>query len=237
MSKTFKSKGIVLKSLKYSETSLILDIYTRDKGLRSFIISGVRKAKAKQANIFQAMNIIDLVAQDKQEKLARIKESKLSVIYSSLNQEVLKSSIGIYYVDLFRAVVKEKESNPELFDFLETALINLDQSHSELALKPLVFGINMAKHLGFGWSNNFSEIDNCFDIQIGQFVPFSSNHQSSLNPELSKTLYEILLQGSSVTVSKPVRTELMNALIRYFSFHIEGFTELRSLKVLRAILA
>ena len=60
-----KTRGILLKTTKYSETSLICKILTEERGLKSYIISGVRKKKGKtSAGLLQVMSILDLVVYD-----------------------------------------------------------------------------------------------------------------------------------------------------------------------------
>ena len=78
-----KTRGIVFKSIKYSETSLIVDIYTEEKGLRKYLISGVRSKKAKtSAGLFQVMSLVDLVAYHRDDKdLTRIKAIKHNYVY------------------------------------------------------------------------------------------------------------------------------------------------------------
>ena len=56
-----RSRAIVLHQIKYSETSLILKIYTEKEGLLSFIVKGVRGGKGKfRSAQFQPLNVIDL---------------------------------------------------------------------------------------------------------------------------------------------------------------------------------
>ncbi|MEL6276480.1 MAG: recombination protein O N-terminal domain-containing protein, partial [Bacteroidota bacterium] len=51
------TRAIIFRATKYQESSLILDAYTELKGLRKYIISGVRKAKARTpASLLQVMN-------------------------------------------------------------------------------------------------------------------------------------------------------------------------------------
>ncbi|MFM7399399.1 MAG: DNA repair protein RecO, partial [Bacteroidota bacterium] len=58
-----KTTGIVFRSVKYAETSVIADIFTEDKGLHTFIAGGVRSAKARMPySLFQPMMVVDLVA-------------------------------------------------------------------------------------------------------------------------------------------------------------------------------
>ena len=64
-----KTQGIVFKSIKYRETSVISDIYTREKGLRDYIFRGVRSKRAKvKASLLQVMSVVDMVAYERTEK-------------------------------------------------------------------------------------------------------------------------------------------------------------------------
>ena len=61
---THKSKGIVLRTVKYGETSVIVAIFTEIFGLQSYLVNGVRvasKKSASKANLFQPSAILDLV--------------------------------------------------------------------------------------------------------------------------------------------------------------------------------
>ena len=54
---THKTKGIVLRTVHYGETSVITSVYTELFGLQSYIVKGVRQATEKiaiEANIFSA---------------------------------------------------------------------------------------------------------------------------------------------------------------------------------------
>ena len=54
-----QTKGIVLKTIKYGETSLICTVYTCELGSQTFIANGVRKKKGKMV-YYQPMNILDI---------------------------------------------------------------------------------------------------------------------------------------------------------------------------------
>jgi len=56
----YLSRAIVLHQIKYSETSLILKIYTEKEGLLSFIVKGVRGKKGKLRTAqFQILNLLE----------------------------------------------------------------------------------------------------------------------------------------------------------------------------------
>ncbi|HRD83510.1 MAG TPA: recombination protein O N-terminal domain-containing protein, partial [Saprospiraceae bacterium] len=57
-----KTSGIVFRAVKYSETSIITDVYTRDLGMQTYIVNGVRSARSKTgAALFQVMSLVEVV--------------------------------------------------------------------------------------------------------------------------------------------------------------------------------
>jgi len=60
---THKTKGIVLRTIKYGETSVITAVYTELFGLQSYIVKGVRQATKKaeaKSSYFQAAAILEM---------------------------------------------------------------------------------------------------------------------------------------------------------------------------------
>lgn len=236
MSKTFKSEGIIFRSLKYSETSLILDIYSKDIGLHSYIVSGVRKSKSKSVNVYNPMQIIEYVAYKSEDKLSRIKEGKISYLYSSIPFDVIKSSIAMYMVDISRSAIKEKESNLHLYNFIKSSLVELDNRSSNLGNLPLIFSLNLCSYLGFGISNNYSENQNYFDLRSGQFTSLGTEKDGCLDEIDSQHLFKIL-NNPNVPLSKGIRSNLTDHIMMYYKMHVEGFKELKSLPIMRTILS
>ncbi len=236
MSKTFKSEGVVLRSLKYSETSLILDIYTQLHGMGSYIVSGVRKAKSKSSNVYHPMTIINLVAYHPGESLSRIKEGSYAYRYKNLDSDIFRSAIGTFFVDLVKSSIKEKEANESLFHFIKQTLVQLDTNPLH-GLLPILFALDLAPYLGFQLGENHSSENPYFDMMSGEYIDNDIRHSYILNDHLSQILYDVSTQRTAVKLDKIDRRLLLDALMQYYKLHIEEFKELRSLPVLRTILS
>lgn len=52
-------KGIILKKQKYSETSLILDVFSEENGLITVIAKGVRKKNSKTIGLLETLNELE----------------------------------------------------------------------------------------------------------------------------------------------------------------------------------
>ena len=237
----FKSIGIVFRTVKYSETSLILDIFTREKGMRSFIVSGVRSSKSKnKASLYQHLNILDLVAYDKDNKLARIKECKIEHYYQRLTFDVVRSSIGLFLLEVCKNAIKEKEENIELFDFIYNRLALLD---SEIPLNfglfPIKFLLELSQYIGFLPYSNHGPNNSFFDLYNGRFIPEMTEQKYVSSKEVSTQIAIItkteMTQLNTLSIPKNLRNQIIDDLIIYYRLHIEQFKELKTLQVLRTI--
>ena len=62
MTPTLSTPALVLHTTSYSESSVIAKIFTRQLGVRSYIIKGVRKSGSKtKQNLLQPLSHLDLV--------------------------------------------------------------------------------------------------------------------------------------------------------------------------------
>lgn len=235
MSKTYKTEGIVLHSLKYSETSLILDIYTREQGLGSYIVSGVRKQKSKTANIYHPMNIIDMIAYNSRENLSRIKEATYSVMYRRLDRDVIRASVGVFFVELLRNSLQAKEPDDRLYQFIRNILIQLDEKQLMIANLPIRFAIELTPYLGFHIQNNHSEETPYFDLRLGQFVSELGVEKQVLNARMSLELYRLMRNPLEHQLTKEDKHFLLDRMMDFYRLHIDNFRPLRSIPVLRTI--
>ena len=236
----FKSIGIVFRSVKYSESSLILDVFTREKGLRSFIVSGVRSTKANgKAATYQHLNILDMVAYDKDDKLARIKECRVAHHYQKISRDVVRSSIGLFMLEVCKNAIREREENYELFDFIHSRLLLLDHpGQTGLALFTIKFMLELTEHIGFMPLNNYHLDTPFFDLYNGKYID-NTNEKYVTTKEVGTAISMIdHMDPHSLAVlsySRDLRNEIIDDLVTYYRLHIDNFSPLKSLEVLRAI--
>lgn len=237
------TKGIVLRTIKYGETSIVVSIFTELFGVQSYLVNGVRtdRKSAGKANIYQPTTLLDLVVYHSPNKnLQRIKEARVNYIYRDLQSHIVKNTIAVYISELIHKTISEPESNPELFEFFEQSFLFIDQhQEAELANFPISFTLQLANHLGFGIHNVWSNDQHVFDMQNGQFTQkagLTSFH--FIEGELAEQLS--LIANSSVvlnsTLNQQKRKELLAISIQYLRLHIPHLSELRSVDVLHEVL-
>ena len=245
-SQLHKTKGIVLRAVKYGETSLIVTMFTELFGLQSYLVNGVRTSTKKgsgKANLFQPTAILDLVVYHNELKhLNRIKEFKWSYLYKNIFSDVPKNAVALFMIELLAKCLKQPEANPELFEFCEDAFIHLDESTGPvMANFPLFFALHLPVFFGFRISDEYSDKNSIVDLQEGMFVPERPDHfhflegkQAEVTSELLKMMQPEELE--QLKLNHDFRRHLLFAYETYYALHIQDFGTMKTLPVLREVL-
>jgi DNA repair protein RecO (recombination protein O) len=242
-----KTKGIVLRSVKYGETSLIVTMFTELFGLQSYLINGVRQVNKKgttKAAFFQPSALLELVAYHNDfNKLQRLREYKWEFLYQHILSDVRKNAVALFMVELLGKCLKQPEANPDLFYFVEDALHHLDSANDAVTGNfPLFFALHLAVFFGFRISDEYSVENHYLDLQEGQFTGVQPLHQFYLLDMEAAAVSDILKimqpqELEQVFLNQEMRRRITHALEQYYAFHIPEFGSLRTLPVLREVMS
>jgi DNA repair protein RecO (recombination protein O) len=240
----YSTKGVVLRTVKYGETSVIAVIFTEMFGIQSYIINGVRAyGKTSKAHFFQPSSILDMqVYHSELKNLQRIKEVGWRHLYRNILSDVTKNGVALYMVELLQKCLKQPESNPALFHFCEDAFLQLDMSDIEVTANfPLYFCMQLAHFFGFRLQNNYSDERNLFNCRDGNFADkilgndyFVEAGISYYISRLLKALHPADLQ--EIKLNKSIRRTILSVLENYYAFHIPEFGTMKTLPVLHELL-
>ena len=245
--KLHKTKGIVLRTVKYGETSIIVTMLTELFGVQSYLVNGVRastKKGAGKASLFQPSAMLDLVVYHNELKhLNRIKEFKWNFLYQHILSDVRKNAVALFMIELLTKCLKQPEVNTEFFDFVEDCFIQLDKSNNAvMANLPLFFALHLTHFLGFRMTDDYS-IEKCFlDLSEGRFVTQQPDHphflegkQAIITSELLKVMHPEELE--EIKLNHDFRRNLLFVYETYYALHIPDFGTMKSLPVLRELLS
>ncbi|HZK06874.1 MAG TPA: DNA repair protein RecO [Bacteroidales bacterium] len=234
-----RTRAIVLKTIKYSETSVIAHMFTEAFGLRSYIIKGVfGKKKNGTRTLLQSLSLLDLVVYEKPRAgLQNIKEISIAQPYTNISFDVHKGAILMFLNEIIYKSIGEQEPDEDMFRFIYNQLVTLDETTSGIADFHLTFIIRFTKYLGFLPRNTYSDRNTYFDMQEGEFVSLPPLHTNFMNPYYSRQL-NMLLQESSQKIfeNASMRNALLEKIIIYYSLHVPAFGEVKSLPVLHQLL-
>ena len=240
------TRGIVLRTVKYGETSVIVTIFTELFGAQAYLVNGVRASTKKGAgkgNLFQPTAILDMVVYHNELKqLQRIKEFRWGRIYQHILSDVKKNAVALFMVELLAKCLKQPESNPELFHFAEDAFVHLDECNDAvMANFPLFSALHLPVFFGFRIDDNYSASSHFLDLQEGSFTPVQPQHNEYLDDKHAFVTSQLLKvqqpeELEDIKLNHEFRRNLMHLYEKYYAMHIQDFGTLRTLPVLREIL-
>ncbi len=110
------TEAIVLRTMKYSESSLIAALFTRDHGKISIIAKGARRKSRPFGSSIEAMNHVRAVIYYKaQRELQLLTQCDLVQRYPALVEDLSRMEIGMGAVELLHLATEHDEVHPELF--------------------------------------------------------------------------------------------------------------------------
>lgn len=240
-----KTRGIVLNFLKYRETSIIARVYTEQRGVQSYVVNGVRKAKPPgRIALFQPLTLLELVAYIPRQGsgLTRLSEYRCAEPFRTLPYDVQKSSVGLFLSEVLSRCLREEEGNPALFRFLHDSILAFDEQAVGVENFALLFLLHLADYLGFGAQTGAEITDQV--AMAGHAATAGSGFSGHGGPavlrlrEFEGYLDELLHAPAASTIPNGrVRRELLDVLIRYYQLHVEGLGDIRSLDILSEVLA
>lgn len=242
---THKTKGIVLRTIKYGETSLVVTVFTELFGIQTYMVNGVRTSKksAAKANLFQPTAILDLIVYHNESKsMQRIKEFGWGFLYKTVLHDVIRNSIAAYLMELLQKCLKQPEPNTDLFNFCEEVLQQLDVAPAAIAANfPLFFSIQLAHFFGFRMTDNYSDANAILDLEEGNFTDQQPAHPHFIEGEQAQITSQLLRimqphELDEIKLNRVTRRELLLRYQDYYALHIHDFGEMKTMMVLQEVL-
>lgn len=235
-----KTRGIVLGYIKYNDNSIIASIYTEEFGRQSFLISGIKSKKARiRLNLFQPLYLLNLDVDIKPGRtLQRIREMKVEVPFHSIPYDIVKSTQALFLAEMLGKALKEEEKNEPLFDFIFHAIAFFDTLQEGKVNYHILFLLKLSRLLGFFPNNNYQK-GYSFDLQNGCFTPDSLTYPNILTDELNEIMSDLircpLHELNKLNINATHREYFLNKTILYYSLHLDGITNIKSLQILHDI--
>ena len=218
-----KAKGITLGYHKYLDTSVIARVYTREFGLISLIVGGIRSQKSKRTPVFfESLNILNVVFYlNNRSDLYRCNEYKSDLMVRSIRTEPLKNAIAVFLAEfLWKIMQVEKQNQVEIFEFLASIIKILETANKDyydLHLKTL---LKLTHYLGFGL--------------VRESVQMNHNINDKTLDKIENLALHPLIRKSEL--NGQLRFKILNIIIDYYTYHLGINIDIKSLKVLTEII-
>lgn len=242
----FPTKGIVLRTVAYGETSVIASLYTEAFGLQSYLVNGIRTSKktAIKGALFQPGAILDLeVYHNELKNLQRIKEARWHYLYQEVFFVVYKNAVAIFMTELLQKVIRQPENNQDLYNFIEDAYIELDKADAKVTLNyPVFFALHLTLFFGSRIQDDYSDQKNILDLKEGSFIAGLPMHPFYIDGECSMAVSNLLKvmqphELREISLNNSIRRKVMEAMMQFYGLHIQDFGTMKSLSVLQEVLS
>ena len=100
----FKTSAIILRTVKFGETSLVVSAFTELFGLQTYMVNGVRTAKKTglKASLYQPASVVEMeVYYNESNSMHRIKEINRIHVFKNILTDVVKNSVAIFLMELY----------------------------------------------------------------------------------------------------------------------------------------
>src|SRR5690606_30589641 len=232
------TKAIVLSAIKYGDSSLIVRLFTESDGMKTYMVKGVlssKKGKFKKG-YFQPLTLLEVVASHRNKgTLESLRDVKLHTAYTSLQTDVVKSSLGMFLSEMLVVSTQEEEENTVLFHFICNGRLWL-YAKAKIANFHIVFLLELTKYLGF-YPDTSGVRYPYFDLKEGDFTSTIRSEviEGETLVDFKKFLDTDYQNACEIKLNRQSRGLLLDQIIRYYQYHLVAFKKPKSLEILSEI--
>jgi DNA repair protein RecO (recombination protein O) len=238
-----KTRGIVLRTTLYSESSVVAQVFTEKFGIQSYLINGVKKAKAKiPMNVLQPLHLLDMVVYHKvNTQMQRVVEARPSPVFNSIPYHLIKNTIIQFLNEVLYKSIRQQHTDENLFAFLFSAVSWFDETEDANVNYHLAFLMKLSRFLGFAPQVQLRNDQKYFDLQEGNFTSVTPIHPYFIADVEANTLIELLdtpfEKINEINLDNRYRRFLLDKILVYFRLHTASFGQIKSHQILEEILS
>lgn len=230
-----QSKVIILTSINYSDTDMIVKCFSKEKGKLTFMVKGVRKPgkRKNKKSYFQPLSILQAGFQYRENKqLQYFKELDIDEPLSTIHQDIKKSTVVLFLSEVIGNAIQEEEVNDQLFFYLENAIFWLD-THQQTQNFHIAFLIGFSKYLGI--YPELSHLQEHLDLTNNQLENNQLNDVDILKlAEIIKGNIDIT-NSHNININRKERLNVLELLLLYYRQMLPGFKFPKSFAVVKDI--
>ncbi len=253
-----KTDAIVLRTMKYRDTSQIATLYSRDLGRISVIVKGVREKAARFGGIPDVMGFLSVVVYWHEDRdLHLLSRWELKRKASHLTEDMERMAAGLGAIELIDAVSHHEEHRGAFFDLLSDLLDAADRVPRNMTSILPYFQLQVLSGLGFRpglelcrrcgrdlTSGELEEGEVEFEPGRGTVscAPCASHEQGNtrLSGGALRTMQRLLRLASPASAADlamdiKTRNEVSSAIHTLLLTHVEGVRPLKSEAVFSAL--
>ena len=239
--KSYKARGVVLSTVKYGDSGMVVQMLTDRYGRQSYMVQGVRSSRGRGSKmaLFQPLFILEFEGlESSHSDLHKMREVQNGVVFKSVPYDIRKSTMALFMAEVLYRLVGESEANEPLFDFVFNSVMALDEIDEGVANFHLWFLANLSRYLGYFPGNEYQK--GCwFDMREGLYtrtMPLHDHVMNEAEAELLCDLTECDLDClGEIPLNREQRVAMLSRLVEYYSIHLDAIRSVRSIEILQEV--
>jgi len=234
---------ISLRAVAYSDTGVMLTVWTRELGLLSVAVSlgASREARRRRALMLPPM-AFEAVAHRKtpSSDVARLSDVRALPGFSSLTLSPMRTVVATFLAECLSLLLRNSTPDRLLSDFIFTSWLKLATAGNRaLANFHIAFLTKLLRFLGIEPDFSTFRKGYCFDMRDAVFCPAMPVHGHGLDPQrarLAALFLRLDMDGiARLPLSREIRNLSVDTILDYLTVHHTPLSSLRSLSILREI--
>ena len=243
------TNAIVLKTIRYGDSSIISRLYTENHGKIAVMAKGIWKPKNTTGPIMEPMNHIHLHYYDKNSREIQIlKNASLINQFSLLRSNLEKIILGQIIVESLDKSTSSNNPMPILYRLVWRVLEKMNSVNVNFWMIYSFYLYQLAVRLGF--MPNLTSCHQCqsiltkafIDDYLGELICHDCNTQSELSLDNKSLIFlqnmeKIHLDDIENKINTPIEIENTLYFLKKFNCtHMEGMNKVRSLDMIQKLL-
>lgn len=238
--------GIVLRTVKYGDSSVVVDVFTREYGRRSFMasLSRSRLGGGKDRAFWQPLSMVEFCADIRPSgKMPKPQDIASAYSYVDMPYNPFKSTVAIFLAEFLCGALRNEDGGTPLYEYIVASLKWLDcmDDVNGIANFHLVFLMKISRFLGIMPNGDIERqrVGMFFDLLNGTFCGIQPSHSYYLRPDEANLIPLLLKMDYSnahkFRFTRLQRHRILEILNTYYRLHVPQFPELKSVSVLREV--
>lgn len=221
---TKKLEAIVIDEANYSESSKILNLYTKDLGIISVISKGCRKIKSPLRIVSTKLIYGDFIISYKPSGLSTLINADIADNFKNILTDIKKISFASYILELASQVAKQN-NDIEIFEILISCLKKINEEFDPEIIT-LICELKYLKYLGIDISLDSCSIcgdkDNIITLSVDKGGYICNNCYENEMIVSSKAL-KVIRMFYYVDIDKISKIKLSDKTIKEISKFLEEY--------------
>lgn len=231
-------KAVILRTIPYSDTQKIIQVYSLEKGYFSLISpSSLFKRKNSPLHPMQITEIEYF--ENETGGLYKLRSGWPVANLPNLYFDIFKMNILLLWGEILNLVLKNEGKNENLFQFISQSLEYLNSTRKDIANFNLFFLYRLASLLGYKINTDTWQEGHVFNIHDGNFCAPGSSIFPVSGPNTARIIYRLCTcevdELRDIPLNREARNILLDIILLFFSIHLNINFNIKSIQVIREV--